>query len=146
MKYYKKANIYKASNVSFDPETKKAISYDWWCFCLEVKGKVIFNNAHCSPSTTRHQRKVRDLMLDLGIGVDLELRFILDSLDNAAGSFISTLKREIGYSRRAKKELQAAMEKPRSRKATNNRRKEAIVDLNDHIAAVEAMIEYLKTD
>ena len=73
MKYMKRKNIYKASNVTFNPETLSAYSYGWWKFVAVIDGKVIFNNYRYSNSTSRHQRKVRALMFQLGIRIDVEM-------------------------------------------------------------------------
>lgn len=73
MKHFPKLNIYKASNVTFNPSTKMAHSYDWWCFVKVIDGKVVFNSYPYSPTTRRHQRKVKDLMASLGIAIDLEV-------------------------------------------------------------------------
>lgn len=71
MKHFKRANIYKASNVTFNPETCEAISYDWWTFTKLVNGKLVFNNHGYSNSTRKHQYKVRRLLSELGLEVDL---------------------------------------------------------------------------
>jgi hypothetical protein len=71
MKLNKRANIYKASNVSFNPETCEARSYEWWAFTKMVNGKLIFNNTSYSQSTCKHQSKVRALLRDLGLKIDL---------------------------------------------------------------------------
>lgn len=73
MKYFKRAGIYKASNVTFDPSTITAYSYNWWKFVGLVEGKVIFNNYSYSVSTSKHQSKVRQLLATLGVKIDLEL-------------------------------------------------------------------------
>lgn len=73
MKHMKRSNIYKASNVTFDPTTIKAYSYSWWCFVAKVEDKVVFNNYRYSTSTSKHQAKVRRLLEQLGIKIDLEL-------------------------------------------------------------------------
>lgn len=71
MKFYSRLNVYKASNVSFNPDTIAAYSYGWWKFVSVINGKVIFNNYNYSPSTNKHQHKVRRLMAELGIDIDL---------------------------------------------------------------------------
>lgn len=73
MKYFKKAGIYKASNVTFDPTKVDARSYSWWSFVACIGGKIIFNNYYYSPSTRKHQSKVRSLLDQLGITIDLTL-------------------------------------------------------------------------
>lgn len=71
MKYYKRLKLYKASNVTFDPATCRAYSYDWWRFVDRVDGKVVFNNHRYSNSTAKHQSKVHGLLRELGIKIDL---------------------------------------------------------------------------
>jgi hypothetical protein len=71
MKYFKRLKEYKASNVTFDPEMRRAYSYGWWEFVREINGTVVFNNYSYSPSTCRHQWKVRSLMSELGIEIGL---------------------------------------------------------------------------
>lgn len=71
MKLMKRINIYKASNVTFNPTTLDAFSYGWWQFVGVVEGKVIFNNYNYSPTTCKHQAKVRRLLNELGIKIDI---------------------------------------------------------------------------
>lgn len=73
MKLMKRANLYKASNVTFNPETFEAFSYVWWKFVAKVEGKVVFNNYRYSPTTGKHQYKVRRLLEQLGIKIDIEI-------------------------------------------------------------------------
>lgn len=73
MKLQKKTGIYKAANVTFNPIEIQAFSYKWWMFVAVVEGKVVFNNYRYSNTTARHQWKVRRLMHELGIKIDLEL-------------------------------------------------------------------------
>lgn len=75
MKYMKRAGVYKASNVTFNPETFNAYSYTWWRFVAKVDGVIIFNNHRYSPSTGKHQHKVRSLLIDLGVKVDITAPF-----------------------------------------------------------------------
>lgn len=74
MKYYKRANIYKASNVVFACETQTATSYSWWVFLKKFKshGKniLVLNTYNYSNTTTKHQYKLKSLLNDLGIRVD----------------------------------------------------------------------------
>lgn len=71
MKLMKRANIYKASNVTFNPETCEAVSYDWWTFAKMVNGKLVFNDHGYSNTTRKHQSKVRGLLRELGLEIDL---------------------------------------------------------------------------
>jgi len=70
MKYFTRLGIYKASNVEFIPKTISATSYGWWEFVRQVDGKVLFNTYRYSPTTGRHQAKVRKLMNSLGISFE----------------------------------------------------------------------------
>lgn len=75
MKLMKRSRIYQASNynVTFNPETLEAYSYKWWRFVAKIDGLVLFNRYRYSNSTSKHQSKVRRLLNDLGIKIDLEL-------------------------------------------------------------------------
>lgn len=73
MKHYKRTNMYRASNVSFDPTIISARSYDHWKFVTVENEKVIFNHYPYSPTTQGHQRKVRSLMRYLNIEIDIEV-------------------------------------------------------------------------
>ncbi len=70
MKYYTRLKVYKAKNVIFNPETMTAYSYDWWKFVAKIKGNVVFNYYTYSPSTSKHQSKVRSVLHNLGIKID----------------------------------------------------------------------------
>jgi hypothetical protein len=63
----KRTNTYRANNVVFDPKIIEASSYNWWIFCKKIQGQIVFNNYRYSVSTQKHQRKVLNLMSDLGI-------------------------------------------------------------------------------
>jgi hypothetical protein len=104
MKLMKRTGIYKGSNVTFDPNTLKAHSYNWWLFVAKIGGKVVFNNYSYSVSTSKHQSKVRGIMSKLGINIDLfvEAPEGLDNLDNSLGYMrrrIDTLLGEISKGR-----------------------------------------------
>lgn len=134
MKYFKRANIYKASNVTFNPETLKAYSYDWWCFVKPINGKLVFNNYYYSNTTCRHQQKVRGLLYDLGIKIDLivSTRSCLDNT-NALSNAIDLLANE-------NRELLKLINKPRTHKATNEKRRLQIEKNNAKIKEIRNLI------
>lgn len=66
-----KNELYKASNVTFDPITCTAYSYGWWMFVRKVNGAVIFNEYRFSRTTQRHQFTIKNLMKQLGIDIDI---------------------------------------------------------------------------
>lgn len=74
MKFMQRAGIYKSPNVTFNPATCQAFSYGWWCFVKRIRGKVIFNSYRYSVTTAKHQRRVRDLLAELGIDVYREVQ------------------------------------------------------------------------
>jgi len=71
MKYFTRLNVFKGSNVCFNPETLEATSYDWWFFVKKINGKLVFNDYRYSNSTRRHQRNVQSLLNQLGIKINL---------------------------------------------------------------------------
>lgn len=123
MRHYKRSNEYRASNVTFNPETKQAYSYGWWRFVDVINGKVVFNNYSYSVSTSGHQSKVRSLLRSLGIQIDLFIeapcglqdRDLYNEVKKHYQDKIDTLRAEIAA--------------PRSRKVTNGRRLDDIKSL-----------------
>lgn len=81
MRYLKTLNIYKASNVEYDCNTGIALSYGWWQFVKIINGKIIFNTYAYSNTTIKHQYKIRALLKELGLSIDLELP-VPDGLQN----------------------------------------------------------------
>ena len=75
MNYMKRAQIYKGANVTFDPTKIEAHSYRWWRFVAKIDGVVFFNSYRYSVSTAKHQSKVRSLMHELNIKIDIEAPF-----------------------------------------------------------------------
>lgn len=75
MKYYPVRKIFSASNVIFNPERVEAYSYSWWKFVAIIDGLVVFNNYRYSTTTNRHQWKVKKLMNDIRIRIDVEAPF-----------------------------------------------------------------------
>lgn len=73
MKLYKRSGVYKSSHVTFNPSTMDAYSYDWWRFVARIEGLIVFNSYFYSQSTSKHQRKVKRLMHNLGIKIDIEM-------------------------------------------------------------------------
>lgn len=73
MKYFTRSKKYKASNVSYDPILRQAVSYNWWVFVKVIEGHLVFNNYSYSNTTSRHQWKVKRLLETLGVKIDLEM-------------------------------------------------------------------------
>ncbi len=136
MKYYSRLNMYKASNVSFNPESLKSYSYDWWLFTRMHNGSLVFNNANYSISTCGHQSKVRNLLGELGHDIDLVFRFTNESLKDIE----LAAQDEINLAEDRIKELNELINKKGTRKTTNEKRRMEIEDLQLHIAEVEQLI------
>ena len=131
MKYMKRAKIYKSNNVTFNPETCEAHSYKWWKFVHRVDGVVIFNNHNYSNTTSKHQSKVRSLLNELNIKIDIIAPFpggipnesienlILMAEENTCDSFISEQAKVIRRSEnaKAKREMMKARELDRAQLA-----------------------------
>lgn len=92
MKFYKRLNHYKASNVILDLNELNAYSYEHWMFLTQVNTKLIFNSSTYSVSTTRHQTKVMRVLDKLGIKVDLMLYNTLCSLDDPSRAIHAEIK------------------------------------------------------
>ena len=71
MKYSKKRQRYEASHVYCQVSPVSAYSYNWWQFAKVIDNKVVFNSYGYSPSTIGHQHKVRALLRELGIRIDV---------------------------------------------------------------------------
>jgi hypothetical protein len=130
VKFYKTLGIFKASNVSFDPAKFEARSYKWWIFVKVIGDRVIFNSYSYSPSTSKHQSKVRSLLDTLGIKVDVSIEAPrgLQDLDSALNHY--------GYQI---KELREAIANPKSRKAKNTERLAQIKAIEAKITEVERL-------
>lgn len=117
MKYMKRAEIYKAANVTFDPKTIRAYSYEWWCFVKPINGKIIFNAYRYSVTTAKHQAKVERLMSELGLRID-------QTVECPKG--LQDLNSAIDLYRRRIDQLNTEIAKPRSHKRKNDDRRIAI--------------------
>jgi len=112
--------MYKASNVSFNPTTLESYSYGYWLFTKVINGKLVFNSYNFSATTGAHQSKVRCLLIDLGIKIDIEIECprglhaadMIQSIERQYESLIS--------------ELQFSIDKPRSQKKKNIERQAQI--------------------
>jgi hypothetical protein len=132
MRYLKTKNTYKASNVEFDATNIAAWSYGRWKFVSKIDGIVVFNTFRYSHSTTRHQSKVRSIMHQLGIRVDL----YVDTPKSLSDQYWPTaavclLNSKINT-------LIDAINKKGSKSAKNAERREQISYLTLKIADIEA--------
>jgi hypothetical protein len=127
MKYYKRLKLYKASNVTFNPETMVAYSYGWWEFVKVIDGKVVFNNYYYSTSTCKHQSKVMGLLSELGIKIDMTIECPggLQNLQSAVEHYTYEIK-----------ELERKIAAPRTHKKKNEERKRHIDQLHEILTEI----------
>lgn len=130
MKRMKRTGIYKASNVTFDPLTMTAYSYGWWRFVERIGGEIVFNGYNYSPSTCKHQSKVRKVL-----GYDRPMVFV-----QCPGG-LQDLNSGIEYARRNIESLEAEIMRPGTRKAKNEERRERVLYWLDQIRVIESLIE-----
>ena len=130
MRYRVKTNDFVASNCDFSLESLTGHSYGWWNMVQVINGLVVFNWYSYSSSTSKHQRKVSNLLDDLGLKVDLRIdaRKGLQDLDTA----ISDYQYEIT-------QLVHEINKPRTHKAKNEERAERIKKIQAKIEHIQAL-------
>ena len=106
----------------YNPITRCAYSYDWWCFIKPIGSCVVYNDYHYSNTTRKHQAMGRNLQkYDLIVETTLSLdnpNWFDDAIEHAEGEICK---------------LTAEINKPRSRHATNERRRKDIVQLRNTI-------------
>ena len=119
--------IYQASNVTFDSLNIRAQSYNWWTFVKQFSGKVVFNEHAYSTTTQRHQYKVRQLMKELNVKIDIvcETRASLDD-DQWTKLAIENYHEQID-------KLQVLIDRPRSKHKNNLERRAQITELQIRI-------------
>lgn len=118
MKHFKRTNTYKASNVEYQVDTMAAYSYDWWQFTKVINGKLVFNNHYYSSSTCKHLSKVRSLLRELDIKIDIlvDARCGLQNSDwtdqarESIKSKITEIEKQLNNKRRHKKLDQTRLE------------------------------------
>lgn len=81
-------------NCTFDPVLVQAHSYDHWRFVDVIKGKVVFNDYRYSNTTSGHQWRVRYLLEQLGIKIDLEVQ-MYESLTTFKENALIALYRQL---------------------------------------------------
>jgi hypothetical protein len=122
----KKYNLYKAANVTFDSHTMEAYSYAWWRFTKVIDGLLVFNEYRYSATTSKHQFKVKTLMRELGIEIDLYVKTKV-SLDRQTIEELKaeTIKIEVERENQLKENRKAAYER---RKAKMKSKVEKVIE------------------
>jgi hypothetical protein len=135
MKFSNKRQQFEGSNVSFNPNTMIAKSYNWWVFVAEINGKVVFNNSRYSPSTGKHQSKVRAMMRQ-SHSIDLVLQNTRESL--ATGELALIL--EIKNTKYLIENLELELTNTRRKKALDTQRQGVINSWREHVLKVETVL------
>ena len=112
MKYFSRYNLYKASNLTFNPDTCRGYSYDWYRLVDKIGDKVVLNTYSYSNTTIKHIHKTRKLLGELGIKIDLciEAPEGLQDLNRAIEchtSHVRALEKAMVNGRKAKNEERA---------------------------------------
>ncbi len=137
MKHFKRANIYKAANVSYNPTTKEAYSYSWWAFVKLIKGKIVFNQYTYSNSTSKHQSKVRSLLRDLNIKIDREVQ-VKDGLQHITTLKELNLKEKETQEHLAKKEAaRVARRKEKAREYRLKKKQEKLLSQSQPLQLIQ---------
>lgn len=159
MKYYKRLKEYKESNVSLTVEPKlEAYSYNWWLFVTRYKGLVIFNDTNYSNPTCKHQSKVRSVLDDLNIKIDIELNHTVKTLgqygpptmykgENSPldGDYVkAAIEDEIENINLENKKITDLIKKPRTHKAKNQERKQQILQNKKQIKKLKKVLRSKK--
>lgn len=143
MKFIKKRNQYESANVTLNLEEMTAYSYGWWKFLAVINGKIVFNNYSYSNSTCKHQSKVRRMLEEKGIKIDLNVNTSLSLNGNTRYSYgteLDALKDAIHTDLIEIKELETILANPRRKKALDESRLEQIEGLKMHINEIERVI------
>ena len=84
LRYFVRSNLFKGSNVDFNPTTYLGHSYNWYELTKLIDGIVVLNNYRYSPSTGKHVNKVWRVLRLLGIKfIELEAPAGLQDLNIA---------------------------------------------------------------
>ena len=129
MKFYSRLQVYKASNLTFNPATGEGRSYDWYSIARRFDGVQVLNTYRYSVTTGKHIRKLENLFSDLR----LECLFI------EAPRGLQDLDAAIEFYRDKIATLETEIKKPRTNKAKNEERKEQIKHFQAMIKTIKAL-------
>lgn len=126
--FVKSRNSYESKQFKFDLDTCEAYSYDWWLFCIKIDDVIYFNDSSYSMQTSQHQRMAQNILKSAGAkehGYKIEYVYFKEGLNHLNNS-ISNMEFEIH-------QLEEKIKSPRTRKATNQDRKQRIKFLQKRI-------------
>lgn len=142
LKYFSRADIHKNSSGTNEVSLSKieAFSYRHWQYLAKFRGKVIFNNYSYSNSTSKHQGDTKSLLYDNDIKVDLFLEHSSMSFSGNDNTVEGTLKNEVFCIKNEMEHLTKLINSPRTRKSTNEKRKQSIEKYKQDIIAIENIL------
>src|SRR5574338_865594 len=129
MRYYSRLKQYKNSSGTnvFNAVTQIATSYDWWIYLKRINGRLVFNNYTYSNTTAKHQSKMRQLLRQLGLEIDLFIE---------APNGLQDLNSAIQYYNYKIKKLDEAIDNPKSKNETNVER---LKKIEHYMAKIETI-------
>lgn len=134
MKHYSRLNMYKASNLTFNPATGEGRSYEWYSIARKFDGVLVLNTYAYSNTTARHATKLRGLFHSLGLEwVEIEAPQGLQNLDDARALVVSRIQN-----------LTIEINKPRSRPEKNAERFAEIAGLKEKLALIDKLQQIAK--
>jgi hypothetical protein len=130
MKFMKRSNTWKASNVTLDMSNLTAYSYNWWLFLKKINGYVVFNDYQYSTTTARHQFKIRRKLSEIGIAIDYTIKSPMG---------LNNLSSAVNYYEIEKELLLEKINSSRTRKAKNQERRQQISSINEKLKIIERL-------
>lgn len=131
LKYFPRLNLYKSSNVTFDPVTCQGYSYKWYRLVDKIGNTIVLNSYAYSNTTVRHIYKMRRLLESLNLQwVEIE-----------APRGLQDLKDAIEYYKVLNKNLLADINKPRSKAHKNSERWHKIGENGNKLVLINQLIE-----
>lgn len=92
IKYFSRLNVFKKSNLIFNPETMLAVSYKWYNILQVINGKVYLNNYSYSISTIKQYYLLSHLLDQLKIEYKtLESPLGLQNLNSSVKHYVNEL-------------------------------------------------------
>lgn len=112
MRLYPRLKQYKCSNLIYDIEQQIAHSYGWYVIAKRFNGIMVVNDYNYSNTTLTHSYKLKRLFDEIDIDyVTIEAPRGLQDLDASINHYADLIFN-----------LQQKINKPRSRKSTNDER------------------------
>lgn len=111
-RYQSRKHRFVASNNYLDLDNMTAWSYGWWMYFRRIGGLWVFNSHRYSPSTGRHQQRMRSLLSRLGIQIDIEV----DTRSSLTNMGLNDVKLALITQRAKLQEQLAALVRPKSAK------------------------------